>query len=185
MELYVKILAIGGALWFSRILLSIWRFIYIYARPSSLPRYHHHSKETGSPPWAIVTGASDGIGKGCIDIWGRKHAADEPRAGGAEGLAYHGAGQQCGHGNKTYRPCVLQLLERYAGGYRLADQHECAVSRAAYSCAVAAVAGARGTRAGVYNVLDYGDRESVFGDLQRDEGVHGDVFEVVDEGDAR
>lgn len=36
------------------------RFIYLYTRPSSLPRYHYGP----SQPWALVTGASDGIGLG-------------------------------------------------------------------------------------------------------------------------
>ncbi|KAL8877916.1 MAG: hypothetical protein Q9192_008566 [Flavoplaca navasiana] len=34
------------------------RFIYLYLRPSSLSQYHY-----GDEPWALVTGASDGIGK--------------------------------------------------------------------------------------------------------------------------
>ncbi|KAL8670852.1 MAG: hypothetical protein Q9168_004631 [Polycauliona sp. 1 TL-2023] len=40
--------------------LRLSRFSYLYIRPSSLPRYHY-----GQDPWALVTGASDGIGK-CI-----------------------------------------------------------------------------------------------------------------------
>ena len=35
------------------------RFVHLYARPSSLKRYLH-----GDNPWALVTGASDGIGRG-------------------------------------------------------------------------------------------------------------------------
>ena len=35
------------------------RFAYLFTRPSSLHRYHH-----GEHPWALVTGASDGIGYG-------------------------------------------------------------------------------------------------------------------------
>ncbi|KAI4225974.1 MAG: hypothetical protein L6R36_003510 [Xanthoria steineri] len=34
------------------------RFVYLYLRPSSLYQYHY-----GEGPWALVTGASDGIGK--------------------------------------------------------------------------------------------------------------------------
>lgn len=34
------------------------RFIYLYLRPSSLSQYHY-----GEEPWALVTGASNGIGK--------------------------------------------------------------------------------------------------------------------------
>ncbi|KAL8722471.1 MAG: hypothetical protein Q9225_001035 [Loekoesia sp. 1 TL-2023] len=33
------------------------RFLYLHFRPSSLPKYHH-----GLSPWALITGASDGIG---------------------------------------------------------------------------------------------------------------------------
>lgn len=35
------------------------RFAYLFTRPSSLNRYHH-----GKDPWALITGASDGIGYG-------------------------------------------------------------------------------------------------------------------------
>ena len=35
------------------------RFSYLYTRPSSLNKYHH-----GKDPWALITGASDGIGYG-------------------------------------------------------------------------------------------------------------------------
>lgn len=38
------------------------RFIIIHGSPSRLLRYRHNSKD-GRPPWALVTGASDGIGK--------------------------------------------------------------------------------------------------------------------------
>lgn len=41
------------------VLFKFLRFIHLYTRPSSLKRYHH-----GSNPWALVTGASDGIGLG-------------------------------------------------------------------------------------------------------------------------
>jgi len=37
-------------------------FIYIFTRTSSIKRYLHKSKK-GHTPWAIITGASDGIGK--------------------------------------------------------------------------------------------------------------------------
>lgn len=40
---------------------SIISFLYIYIRPSSLPRYLE--TKDSSPPWAVITGASDGIGK--------------------------------------------------------------------------------------------------------------------------
>lgn len=37
------------------------RFLYVYLRPSSLPRYLHANKD-GQSAWALVTGASNGIG---------------------------------------------------------------------------------------------------------------------------
>ena len=43
----------------SYITLRFLRFIYLYSRPSSIKRYLY-----GINPWALVTGASDGIGRG-------------------------------------------------------------------------------------------------------------------------
>ena len=40
-------------------ILRFLRFIYLYGRPSSIKRYLY-----GNSPWALVTGASDGIGRG-------------------------------------------------------------------------------------------------------------------------
>lgn len=40
------------------------RFSYIYLRPSSIGRYRHSSG--GQPAWALVTGASDGIGRALV-----------------------------------------------------------------------------------------------------------------------
>ena len=51
-----------GAIWIALFASKILRVTYIYTRPSSLPRYHHSHQ--GKAPWAVVTGASDGIGKG-------------------------------------------------------------------------------------------------------------------------
>lgn len=51
-----------GAISLSVVSFKTARTIYIYIRPSSLPRYLHTSS-SGQPPWALVTGASDGIGK--------------------------------------------------------------------------------------------------------------------------
>ncbi|EPE36599.1 NAD(P)-binding Rossmann-fold containing protein [Glarea lozoyensis ATCC 20868] len=59
----VKVFAGIGAVWVSRWILNITRFLYTFLRPSSLSRYHHLSP-TGAPPYALITGASDGIGKG-------------------------------------------------------------------------------------------------------------------------
>ena len=39
--------------------LKFLRFVYLYTRPSSIKRYLY-----GNSPWALVTGASDGIGFG-------------------------------------------------------------------------------------------------------------------------
>ncbi|KAK6220560.1 hypothetical protein LQW54_002005 [Pestalotiopsis sp. IQ-011] len=43
-------------------LIKIWHWIRIYARRSGLSRYAHSSL-SGEEPWALVTGASDGVGK--------------------------------------------------------------------------------------------------------------------------
>ena len=48
-----------GAVALSYLTLRFLRFIYLYTRPSTLHRYHY-----GPEPWALVTGASDGIGLG-------------------------------------------------------------------------------------------------------------------------
>jgi 17beta-estradiol 17-dehydrogenase / very-long-chain 3-oxoacyl-CoA reductase len=37
-------------------------FLVLYLRPSKLHRYLHHSAD-GKPPWSLITGASNGIGK--------------------------------------------------------------------------------------------------------------------------
>lgn len=39
-------------------------FLYMYMRPSRLPRYL--KTKDASPPWAVITGASDGIGKAFV-----------------------------------------------------------------------------------------------------------------------
>jgi 17beta-estradiol 17-dehydrogenase / very-long-chain 3-oxoacyl-CoA reductase len=62
-SLTIKAFACIGAIWVSRWILNTTRFFYIFFRPSLLSRYHHLST-SGAPPWAIITGASDGIGKG-------------------------------------------------------------------------------------------------------------------------
>ncbi|TVY52647.1 Very-long-chain 3-oxoacyl-CoA reductase, partial [Lachnellula suecica] len=63
MAILTNILTSIGALWLSSFLFKTARFIRIYMRRSSLPRYHHASS-SGSPAWALITGASDGIGSG-------------------------------------------------------------------------------------------------------------------------
>jgi 17beta-estradiol 17-dehydrogenase / very-long-chain 3-oxoacyl-CoA reductase len=54
--------SILGLLWISSIALKFLRFLYLHLRPSSLHRYAYSSGD--SPPWAFVTGSSDGIGLG-------------------------------------------------------------------------------------------------------------------------
>lgn len=41
---------------------KILDFVWLYSRPSDLDRYLH-TTTAGKPPWALVTGATDGIGK--------------------------------------------------------------------------------------------------------------------------
>jgi 17beta-estradiol 17-dehydrogenase / very-long-chain 3-oxoacyl-CoA reductase len=64
MDLLLKCLIVTGAISILFILSKILGFIYIYLRPSSLNRYHHNHIHSSATPWAIVTGANDGIGKG-------------------------------------------------------------------------------------------------------------------------
>jgi 17beta-estradiol 17-dehydrogenase / very-long-chain 3-oxoacyl-CoA reductase len=52
-----------GILYLLTILYRLLRFIHLYTRTGSLSRYHYPSP-TSSPPWALITGSSDGIGLG-------------------------------------------------------------------------------------------------------------------------
>ncbi|KAK9249032.1 hypothetical protein V1506DRAFT_138038 [Lipomyces tetrasporus] len=61
METLIKIPISIGAIWIALFGSKILRVIYIYS-PSSLLRYHHSHR--GRAPWAVITGASDGMGKG-------------------------------------------------------------------------------------------------------------------------
>jgi len=64
MQVYIPLLTLIGAIWTSFFTWKILRFIWIYCiRRSSISRYHHNHHNSSAPPWAIVTGASDGIGK--------------------------------------------------------------------------------------------------------------------------
>ncbi|TVY88379.1 Very-long-chain 3-oxoacyl-CoA reductase, partial [Lachnellula willkommii] len=63
MSIAANILTLTGTLTLLTLLFKTARFIHIYTRPSSLPRYLHTSP-SGQSPWALVTGASDGIGRG-------------------------------------------------------------------------------------------------------------------------
>lgn len=56
-----SVLGAGFALYLSYRVLD---FVWLYARPSGLKRYLHHGGINGDQPaWALVTGATDGIGK--------------------------------------------------------------------------------------------------------------------------
>jgi 17beta-estradiol 17-dehydrogenase / very-long-chain 3-oxoacyl-CoA reductase len=64
MKAYLLILTLIGAIWTSLFTWKIIKFIWIYClRRSSISRYHHNNPHNSAPPWAIITGASDGIGK--------------------------------------------------------------------------------------------------------------------------
>jgi 17beta-estradiol 17-dehydrogenase / very-long-chain 3-oxoacyl-CoA reductase len=52
-----------GTLYLLTILYRLLRFIHLYTRTGSLSRYHYTSPSS-SPPWALITGSSDGIGLG-------------------------------------------------------------------------------------------------------------------------
>lgn len=52
-----------GFLTAARAAYSIVNFAYFYLKPSGLHRYLHRSRDS-KQPWALVTGATDGIGKG-------------------------------------------------------------------------------------------------------------------------
>ncbi|KAF2239618.1 estradiol 17-beta-dehydrogenase 12-A [Viridothelium virens] len=55
----VSLLSFIGTITLAILLYHLATFITLYARPSSLPRYLHPGP---SPSWALVTGATDGIG---------------------------------------------------------------------------------------------------------------------------
>jgi 17beta-estradiol 17-dehydrogenase / very-long-chain 3-oxoacyl-CoA reductase len=64
MQAYLLVLALIGTIWAFLFTWKILRLIYIYfVCPSTIDRYHHLHHHTSDPPWAIITGASDGIGK--------------------------------------------------------------------------------------------------------------------------
>ncbi|KAK1640690.1 short chain dehydrogenase/reductase [Colletotrichum phormii] len=64
---FVGILTIGITV------VKIADWIAIYTLPSRLGRYAHNSSN-GDAPWALVTGASDGIGRFNVVLHGRNHA---------------------------------------------------------------------------------------------------------------
>jgi 17beta-estradiol 17-dehydrogenase / very-long-chain 3-oxoacyl-CoA reductase len=53
----------GGILFISILSFKLLRFIYIHTRQSSICRYCHTTNGKQGPAWAVVTGASDGIGR--------------------------------------------------------------------------------------------------------------------------
>jgi short-subunit dehydrogenase len=58
------LLTLIGTIWTSLFARKVLRFIYIYfVRSSSISKYHHNHQHSSAPPWAIITGSSDGIGK--------------------------------------------------------------------------------------------------------------------------
>lgn len=57
-------LAVLGLLWVLKTAASLAAFCYLYVRPSALPRYLHAVPAGGGPAWALVTGATHGIGRG-------------------------------------------------------------------------------------------------------------------------
>ncbi|KAI0424151.1 putative oxidoreductase,short chain dehydrogenase [Xylaria sp. FL1042] len=57
-----KIISFIGLFTISSVFVKLFNRIHVYLRPSRLDRYHHLSLH-GEPPWALVTGASDGIGR--------------------------------------------------------------------------------------------------------------------------
>ena len=58
-KLLFYLLSSVGAVTLTTLLVQLTRFLALYARPSSLPRYKH----AGRASWALVTGATDGIGR--------------------------------------------------------------------------------------------------------------------------
>ena len=57
--MFSQTFATVGIISTSLLAIRFFRFVHLYARPSSLKRYLH-----GDDAWALVTGASDGIGRG-------------------------------------------------------------------------------------------------------------------------
>ena len=64
MQIVSLILASIGAIWTLSFTWKVLRFINIYfIRTSSISKYNHNHVHSSQTPWAIVTGASNGIGK--------------------------------------------------------------------------------------------------------------------------
>ncbi|KAI1293912.1 putative oxidoreductase,short chain dehydrogenase [Xylaria venustula] len=57
-----KVFGLVGLLTISSVFFKLFKHAAVYLRPSKLDRYHHLSQH-GELPWALVTGASDGIGR--------------------------------------------------------------------------------------------------------------------------
>ena len=56
------LLSYVGALWIAITIAKVLRFVELYTRSGTLKRFQHPAKD-GSKPWAVITGASYGIGK--------------------------------------------------------------------------------------------------------------------------
>ena len=56
----VKLFMLIGVAWTNLLVSRVLSWAWIYIRPSSIGRYLH--QKNGKPAWALVTGASDGIG---------------------------------------------------------------------------------------------------------------------------
>lgn len=64
-KLFSGLLTLTGGTVSCYLLYKLFDFAYLhFLRPSSLPRYFHAPGGRSARPWALVTGASDGIGKG-------------------------------------------------------------------------------------------------------------------------
>ncbi|PNP46005.1 hypothetical protein THARTR1_10823 [Trichoderma harzianum] len=57
-----RIFASIGAVTVAALAINVFSAVKVYILPSKLQRYAHASTD-GNPPWALVTGASDGIGR--------------------------------------------------------------------------------------------------------------------------
>ncbi|PVH84260.1 NAD(P)-binding protein [Cadophora sp. DSE1049] len=72
MEVPLKLFTTLGIASTSLFTLKALRFIYTYIHSSSIMRYHHLQPLTSRPPWALITGSSDGIGKSYASLLASK-----------------------------------------------------------------------------------------------------------------
>ena len=77
LDFFITLLAIAGASSLIYLLYNIFNFLYLhFFRPSSISRYTHPAqgprvatRYNDGRTWALITGASDGIGKGFAEEW--------------------------------------------------------------------------------------------------------------------